>query len=174
MAIRLTEQDVISHQAKHGRRNTQRGGAGNACERAGVGEALRAQIKLIQQRKPREQNQNEKSFASEVLYWQKLRGEIADYTHEVQPLKLANGCTYRPDFLVTPITSCRCSCGITFPHRLYYELKGEKRTRKGRRKTEARQAGVVKIKVAAGLYPHYKFVLAWKEGGEWLFQEVLP
>lgn len=70
--------------------------------------------------------------------------------------RLANGLWYKPDFLKvgddadSPVVA--------------YEVKGP----------HAFRGGFENLKMAAVQYPWIKWVLVWKESGEWQYQTVLP
>lgn len=75
--------------------------------------------------------------------------------------RLANGAWYKPDFTSVP------NRWDDF-HSLYaWEVKGPKQARWSRR-------GELTIKVAATLYAEIRFVLVWKENGQWIEQVVEP
>lgn len=91
----------------------------------------------------------------------KLEQEWFDYAtaiyHErIMPqslgFRLGNGVVYWPDFV-----------SHSFTHA--WEIKGRQ---------PIQDDSVVKIKVAARLYPQIKWSLVWKEGGHWKDQIVLP
>lgn len=67
-------------------------------------------------------------------------------------LKLADDCRYTPDF------ACISDAKFTF-----YEVKGF-----------WRDDAKVKIKVAARLFPMFKFVVVMKDKGGWKFEDVKP
>jgi hypothetical protein len=68
-------------------------------------------------------------------------------------LRLANGLTYLPDFIVFS------------PHGvLAFETKGK----------WIDGDSIPKLKMAAAVYPCIKFTLVWKIGGVWKSQEILP
>jgi hypothetical protein len=71
--------------------------------------------------------------------------------------KLGNGIWYKPDFVV-PMVGHTCEALVA------YEVKGP----------HAFRGGFENLKVAASLYPWIKWILVWKEDGEWREQEVLP
>lgn len=73
-------------------------------------------------------------------------------------LKIANGCRYTPDFVV--ITR-RKDFGIGIE---VWEVKG----------AMAWEDGMIKLKVAAGLYPWITFNLASGKAGTWRIQQILP
>lgn len=66
-------------------------------------------------------------------------------------LLLASGVRYTPDFL-------------SFKLRLAYEVKGK----------WASDDSIVKLKVAARVYPELQFVLVWEQDGRWQEQIILP
>lgn len=94
----------------------------------------------------------------------KLESEFAEYLRVIRShdtvfaqavrLRIANGQWFKPDFLAIGRDG-----RITF-----YETKGPK----------AFRGGFENLKCAASLYPIMKFILAWKDNGQWKFQEVLP
>ena len=67
--------------------------------------------------------------------------------------RLGNGIWYKPD-----------ATAIAETGRLCLEFKGP----------FAFRGGFENLKVAAGLYPEWKWILAWEEKGEWKTQTVLP
>lgn len=69
--------------------------------------------------------------------------------------RLGNGIWYKPDFLVFR--------NIPGLRPWAVEVKGPKSWR----------GGFENLKVAAGLYKDFRWVLTWKENGEWKDQEVL-
>ena len=81
----------------------------------------------------------------------KQRGEILDYQFEAITFKLGHRCTYTPDFLVV------------FPdHFEIHEVKGH-----------WREAARVRIKVAASLYPWFRFVaVTERKRGVFEYEEI--
>jgi hypothetical protein len=77
---------------------------------------------------------------------------------QAKKYKLANGCWYCPDFSV----NAKLLGSIVLE--TCYEVKGK----------YAWEDAMVKLKVAAHQWPDVKWVLAWKEDGEWKEQWVLP
>lgn len=69
--------------------------------------------------------------------------------------KLANGLWYKPDFFSESMI-CSSRCGI--------EVKGPHSFR----------GGFENLKMAAHQYPWIKWILVWKENGEWQEQTVIP
>lgn len=136
----------------------------DAMQRSGVERVGREQKKLIRQQTRDPRNQLEKMFEAEVLYWRKLRGELLDYyEHQSLRFKLANGDFFSPDY---PAIEINPAGGVRW---VCFECKGEKRS--GR--VKARDDAVSKVKFAAREYRHCRFVLVWRDGGEWKEQEVL-
>ena len=85
-----------------------------------------------------------------LLELQKRAGEIIDYTFEAVKLRLANDTFYTPDFFIT------------------YEDHFEVLEVKGFWRDDAR----VKIKVAAELFPYFKFkAVQWKKK-QWVYEEI--
>lgn len=82
------------------------------------------------------------------------------FLHREVALPLANGVKYKLDWLRVIRTDNGCDC-------IGFEVKGV-----------ARSTGIVKIKVAASLYPWISFRLVTKrrkkDGGGWAEEEVLP
>lgn len=96
-------------------------------------------------------NKTEMEYARE-LELRKKAGEIVDWKYEPFSLKLANKTYYKPDFL------------LVFPdHFEIHEVKG----------TFIREDAIVKLKVAAKMFPWFKFVLAQKKRKYWVIKEVV-
>ena len=102
----------------------------------------------IRRHEPGTMNCMEQDFAAE-LELRKKAGEIQDYQFEAVKLRLAKNCFYTCDFLVVA------------DHLIFYEVKGF-------REDDA----MVKIKVAARLYPWAEFVLVTRKGKEWHYQTI--
>jgi len=94
-------------------------------------------------------NKTERRYADE-LYKLQLAGDILGYQYEPIKLRLAKGTFYTPDFLV-----------IYPEHFEFHEVKGF-----------ARDDAMVKIKVAARLYPWFKFVLVKNRRSGWIKMEI--
>lgn len=105
-----------------------------------------------------EMNRTEAAFAREELEFQKLSGAITNYQYEAIKFRLANGAWYTGDFAAFPALS-NADQRITI-----YEVKGF-----------LREAAHVRIKVAAELFPMFKFIMCFKQkkanGGGWRFVE---
>lgn len=82
-----------------------------------------------------------------------LRGTGSIVRPQAKRYRLANGVTYCPDF--TAIVNGRETA---------WEVKGK----------HAWDDAMVKIKVAATSFPEIKWILCWKDDGEWKEQDVLP
>lgn len=67
--------------------------------------------------------------------------------------RLANGIWYKPDFTA-----------VTVDGEMAWEVKGP----------HAFRGGFENLKVAASSYPEIRWILVWKENGQWQEQEVLP
>lgn len=92
----------------------------------------------------------------ETAYAQRLealraQGDVLAYFFERMTLKLADDCRYTPDFfVVTP-------AGLEL-----HEVKGP----------NAWEDSVVKLKVAASLFPWFRFSLHKRVKGEWISKEI--
>ncbi len=75
--------------------------------------------------------------------------------------RLGNGIFYKPDFAVFEVESLRYEMPSIFT---CWEVKGP----------HAFRGGFENLKVAASLYPEVKWILVWKDNGEWKEQDVLP
>lgn len=80
------------------------------------------------------------------------------YAFEAIKLSLGGGVWWTPDFAVIE----RVDEPLNF-----YECKGSWKSRNQR---DAR----TRIKIAAGMYPHWTFTGVTREGGEWKFEEFTP
>ena len=90
----------------------------------------------------------EEAFSQRLELLQK-GGEIFDHRFEAITLRLAPATTYTPDFLV--ITD----------HIILYEVKGFKR-----------DDAMVKLKVAAKMFPFFEFILVTQTKGQWQFKAI--
>lgn len=105
--------------------------------------------KMIRQRQGDGMNKTERAF------FEKLKREFPEDTvipHGIT-LKIANGCRYTPDFI-------RLSAGGPV---WCYEVKGF-----------MRDDAAVKVKVAAAIFPTFRFSLVTRKRGQWEFQSILP
>ena len=98
---------------------------------------------------PGTMNKLETKYANQLEAW-RLSGEILWWKFEPMKLNLAKATTYSPDFLVM-----RANCEI------------ELHEAKGYWEDDAR----VKIKVAAEMFPLFKFVAVKWVKGEWKVEE---
>lgn len=78
-----------------------------------------------------------------------------DFHPQAKRFKLGNGIWFKPDFTAS---------GKNFSQEVAWEVKGP----------HAFRGGFENLKVAAGLWPEVKWILVWKDGGEWRQQTVLP
>lgn len=89
------------------------------------------------------------------LELQRIAGEVLAWTHEGIRLALGGGAWYKPDFLIVG-----ADCELTIA-----ETKGE----------FAREASLVRIKVAAARFSYLRFVMVRRsKEGEWTEQEIRP
>lgn len=87
-------------------------------------------------------NATEAAYAT-VLDLRKKGGEIRSWQFEAVRLRMADGAFYKPDFLVQDVNG----------YIEFHEVKGH-----------WREAAKVRIKVAAALYPMFRFVVVYKRG----------
>lgn len=98
-------------------------------------------------------NKLEESFLHEYILPRLAQSQIHLVKTQALRFRLANGLWYKPDFVVL------------FDHPVRaYEVKGP----------HAFRGGFENLKMAATTYPELRWVLAWKENGEWKLQDVLP
>lgn len=107
--------------------------------------------KVIRQSKKKGPNPTELRYTIEVL---PARKDMISCQFEAIYLEIANGCMYRTDWLVE----------VEGGRYEIHEVKGGK----------AWDDSIVKLKVAARLYPGFTFYIAQYKGGEWVVQKVLP
>ena len=83
----------------------------------------------------------------------RLQGEVLRYYFERVTLKIAEDCRYTPDyFVVTPN-------GLQL-----HEVKGP----------HAWEDSIIKLKVAADMFPCFRFSLHKRVKGEWVSKEIRP
>lgn len=102
-------------------------------------------------KKPRGMNGLESSFAAQ-LDLLKIAGKISSWQFEAVRLRIASGAKtawFKPDFLVQENGEL-----------VFYETKGH-----------WREAARLRMKVAAGLYPQFKFVAVQKIKGAFVYEE---
>lgn len=92
----------------------------------------------------------EEAFA-ELLTLRKNAGEIQDYQFEAVKLRLAKNTFYTCDFLAVG------------EHVTFYEVKGFKE-----------DDAMVKIKVAARLYPWFEFIMVTRDRKSWKYTVIEP
>lgn len=98
-------------------------------------------------------NATEARYGS-FLNIQKHAHIIYDYRFEPIKLRLANNTTYTPDFMVIPFSP--------FAKIEFHEVKGG----------FIREDAWIKLKIAAEIYPEFKFVLAQWKNNAWTITEV--
>lgn len=89
----------------------------------------------------------------ESAWFEVLKIDCPKARPQVAQFRLGNGIQYRPDFIdfsSIPVTA--------------WEVKGPHSFR----------GGFENLKVAAALYPEIRWILVWKESGNWQEQVVLP
>lgn len=98
----------------------------------------------------------------EAAWFEMIRRRHPNYPEvraQSKRYRLGNGIWYKPDFSVSiwpdPNGPARETC---------WEVKGQK----------AWRGGFENLKVAAATFPEVRWILVWKEGGEWKQQEVKP
>ena len=95
---------------------------------------------------------------TEQRFWDAMSLRLLQVAYEPITLKLGADCRYTPDF----------GYPVEGPTR-FYEVKGtSKKTGKPRVEDDA----LVKIKVAAKMFPAYKFIMVWEVNGEWQEKEI--
>ena len=92
-------------------------------------------------------NRTEAAYAAELAI-RKAAGEVLDFGFELLKLRLADGAWYTPDFVVFLPTS---PAAIEL-----HEVKGFER-----------EAAMLRLKVAASLYPHFRFCLVKRVDAGW-------
>ncbi len=100
----------------------------------------------------RGENQLERNF-DEHLRLMSLEGFINSWERATEPFRLAGGTTYTPDFMADDWDE----------HVYAIELKGPYERDDGSR---------IKIKVAARLYPQYRWLWVTRPQGQWKAKEV--
>lgn len=98
-------------------------------------------------------NRTEEAYAA-ILQARKLAREVEDFGFERVKLRLADGAWYTPDFDVT----------LADGSLEFHETKGG----------FIREAGMLRIKVAAHQYPHWRFYLVQHKDGQWGRRLMLP
>lgn len=91
-----------------------------------------------------------------------LEKEFPNYPRprpQAKRYRLGNGIWYKPDF-----TASSWPAQYGTAKETAWEVKGP----------HAFRGGLENLKVAASLYPEVRWILVWKENGNWKQQEVLP
>lgn len=87
-------------------------------------------------------------------YYDRFLRNETDLCIQAVRFKLANGLWYKPDFFCPHLTSNPIGIEVKGPH--------------------AFRGGFENLKMAAHQYPWIKWVLVWKDQGQWQEQTVLP
>lgn len=92
----------------------------------------------------------------EAAYGQRLetlraQGEVLAYFFERLTLKIADDCRYTPDYFVVTPTGMEL-----------HEVKGP----------QAWEDSIIKLKVAADMFPWFRFSLQKRVKGEWISKEI--
>ena len=111
-----------------------------------VGKSLNGTLKRIRQSSKPLMN------GLESEYFQILQADYRNVRPQAMRFKLGNGIWYKPDFTYTHNMMLTC-----------VEVKGP----------HAFRGGFENLKVAAGLYPEFNWLLVWKQDGVWKEQKVL-
>lgn len=105
------------------------------------------------ERHRRKMNRLESAYA-QYIELERLAGVWQWWAYEPLKLRLASGAYYKPDFALVDLTG----------RLVLHETKGF-----------WREAARVRIKVAAELYPHFRFVAVTRQrakaGGNWMFKQ---
>lgn len=107
---------------------------------------------------PRRIKQDSKPLLNELeadfFVWLKRNNPDAFIYSQAMRFRLGNGIWYKPDLIMfNPFTGRTIAIEVKGPH--------------------AFRGGFENLKVAAGLYQHIVWQLAWREDGGWMFQTVL-
>lgn len=112
------------------------------------------------------QHQGDGMNKTERAFFEYLKAQYQNATHipQATSFRLANNSSYRPDFISITTLHDASECGSAVVRITAWETKGF-----------AREAAVVRIKVAASLYRWISFRLVTRtKGGGWDVQEILP
>lgn len=92
----------------------------------------------------------------ESIFFELLKQKYFPSTVYYEPMRmrLCNGVVYLADFMVVDSSN----------KVIFYEVKGNQ---------QIQDDASVKIKMAAQQYPCFRFVLVWRDYGEWREQEIL-
>ncbi len=118
---------------------------------------VRAVDKVIRQSSKPKLNKTEQEFGT----WLKARYPDSFIVEQGLKFKLCNGVFFTPDCVVFSPMSGTVDA---------YEVKGERRSDAA----WFREDSKLKSKFAAQQFPFIKWVVVWKQNGEWVTQIVLP
>ncbi len=99
------------------------------------------------------QNKTEQDFYESYLLPRIQSGEFYSAKYEALALPIAHRCVYNPDFIVGTAENTTVIFETKAPHRF-------------------RNAGIIKLKVAAQAYPEYEFYLAEKKDKKWVVKRI--
>lgn len=117
-------------------------------------------------RKPGEMNKVEQAYEA-YLAERKLLGEVQRYAYEEITLKLADKCRFTPDFNVIGADDT-----LEF-HEVKAGIPSKLKDGTVEIKPLCKDDALVKIKVAAKEFPHFRFCLAYRhKQGPWHVDEV--
>jgi len=146
-----TEEDLKQHLAK---RTTK-------CKSPFVIEEMPVKAKAIKLDLSDGKNKSEIAF-EQHLEMQKRSGLIDGYGFECMTFVLADGSRFTPDFFIIHASGS-------------VELVDVKAFFKNQQKVHVEEAAMVRVKVAAELYPWFIWTQTWKdETGEWRSRQFLP
>lgn len=105
---------------------------------------------------------------TEVAFAEHLKKRyVQAFEFEPETLILPGGVKYTPDFRLC----------IHDGTRIYFEVKGSKRTKPSKRYPMGKIVPVctevarLRLKFAAAAYPRYRFIMTWPNRGEWMEKE---
>ena len=130
-----------------------------------------AELKRYTEQKPKKITKRVRQSAKPLMnkleaeFYARIKNEYPNYPEvrlQAKRYRLGNGIWYKPDFTCSayPVT-----VGEIGPAReTAWEVKGP----------HAFRGGFENLKVAAATFPEVRWILVWKENGQWKQQEVLP
>jgi hypothetical protein len=116
-----------------------------------LGEVVKAKGKT----KPRVRGQNKtEAEYSRHLEAEKQAGRISAYWYEAWKIRIADNCTWTPDFVVID-----CDGMIEWHDTKSWWEKAKK--------VGIEEDALIKMKAVAEMYPQFKVLATWKRGGVW-------
>jgi hypothetical protein len=117
---------------------------------------------------PRRLRQDQKPLMNklESEFYSELKRFHPDTSIRIQAMRfrLGNGIWYKPDFVCHVAEFLQPGAPLKQVRLTAYEVKGP----------HAFRGGFENLKVAAGLWPEFRWLLVWKDGGVWQEQVILP